>query len=75
MLRVSTWSRALRCDAWRLLLHGEWHVNGGHGQRGHDALPFHGYRWRSAWLLLCDGGLHVHDAPPLLYDVLRLLGS
>ena len=72
---IFTWNRALRRDALRLLPHGEWHASGDHERRGHDARPFHGSRWRGVWPLLCDGGPHVHGAPPLLYDVLRFVGS
>jgi hypothetical protein len=74
-LGIFTWYRALRRDALRLLPHGKWHASGDHARRGHDARLFHGSHWRGAWPLLCDGGPHVHGAPPLLYDVLRFVGS
>ena len=55
----------------RLLRNAKWHASGDHVRGGHDGQPFHGYHWYNAWPLLCDGGLHVHGAPPLLHDVLR----
>jgi hypothetical protein len=66
---------ALRHDPLPPLPHGAQHVSGARVRCGHGLPPFHGYRLPRAWPLLCDGGMHVHDAPPLFRGVLRFVYS